>query len=551
MTAKGWYKNFQRDNVKYSRIENRDINNPAFNTPIKRGDAEVDSFNSNLDKWAQFVSWARFMPDLFWDLITPETGGIKLDLDQRVFLRAVARFANNYCVFPRGWGKTMLQVMAMYHACLFHPDLTVALTAQTRENAARIFKEKHLEIIKFYPLIEKEIVLKRITDDEVEIVFTSGARIDVLANQQSSKGVRRRRLNIEESNLLNNQLFEDVLQPVTNIGRRTIGKLGVLNPEEVNSQINFFTTSGFRGSDEFQRNLRMVDEMAELKGSMVLGAGWELPCHFGRGETRSQILTKKESVSPIFFAQNMESRWVGATNGALVAINKLLNLRTLVNAELKSDGRSIYIGAMDVARSNKDSNNSSAIAILKLKHNKDGKLINVSLVNMITLPNGQNFASQAIEAKRIQKIYNCKTFLIDGNGLGAGLVDKLLEETYDPNTGESLGCWATMNTEHQPESEDAEPLLYVMMSQGVQHDILVNFIDFVESGKLRLLEKRQDSNYDPSDMDFYAKNILPYVSTDLLIEEVANLMLKQTSNGKFTLDYATNRIGKDKFSALS
>ena len=41
-------------------------------------------------------------PDLFLDLITPETGGIRLDLDQRVFIRVLVRFASVYGVFPRG-----------------------------------------------------------------------------------------------------------------------------------------------------------------------------------------------------------------------------------------------------------------------------------------------------------------------------------------------------------------------------------------------------------------------------------------------------------------
>lgn len=50
--------------------------------------------------------------------------------------------------------------------------------------------------------------------------------------------------------------------------------------------------------------------MLDLKGTMTLGAGWELPCHFGRGELKSQILDKKEKLSPTFFALNYESKWV-------------------------------------------------------------------------------------------------------------------------------------------------------------------------------------------------------------------------------------------------
>lgn len=70
---------------------------PSFANP------DGDKFQQNLDKWVEFVSWARWHSDLFLDLITPETGGIRLDLDQRVFIRALVRFVSVYGVFPRGW----------------------------------------------------------------------------------------------------------------------------------------------------------------------------------------------------------------------------------------------------------------------------------------------------------------------------------------------------------------------------------------------------------------------------------------------------------------
>ncbi len=306
------YQKFQSDNNKYSKGTScTDIYNPAFTKTIEaKGSNELDNFSRNLQKYIDFVSWARWNPDLFYDLITPETGGIRLDLDQRVFLRCLARFISTYGVFPRGYGKTLLEVMGMYHTAIFFPDIEVSMTAQTRENASKLVDEKHREILRFYPLMANEIVKYSSSKDSVEVIFTSGGRIDVLANQQSTKGARRKRLNVEESALLNNELFQDVLEPIVNVPRRTIGKEALINPEELNGQINFFTTSWFRGSDEYERNLRMVDEMAELKGKIVIGSDWQLACNYGRGETKSQLLDKKARLSPIFFAMNYESKWV-------------------------------------------------------------------------------------------------------------------------------------------------------------------------------------------------------------------------------------------------
>jgi ribonucleoside-diphosphate reductase alpha chain len=545
------YSKFQSDNVKYKK-NRTDIFNPGFNPTVSsRGVKELDSFTKNLSKYVDFVSWARWNGDLFLDLITPEMGGIRLDLDQRVFLRSILRFVSVYGVFPRGYGKTFVEVLAMYLVSILFPDIEISMSAQTKDNATKLLEEKHREIIKFYPLLANEITKASFPKDAAEIIFASGGRIDVMANNQSSKGARRKRLNCEESNLLNNLLFQDVLEPIVNIPRRTIGKEALVDPEELNGQINFFTTSGFRGSDEFERNIRMIDEMAELKGKIVLGADWQLACEYGRGETKSQLLDKKERLSPIFFAMNYESKWVGCVDDALVDINKLLALRVLSKPELKGDSKSDYYVSMDVSRSNKSSNNQSSIAVLKVKRNKEERIVNIQLVNLINLPNGLNFTGQAIEFKRVYKFYNAKIAICDENGVGKGLLDELLKEQVDPVSGEILECWNTINTDDEPDNKDAKKCLYALHSQGINTEIIVNFIDVVESGKLQLLEKKQNSNYNLDDKDYINNILLPSLNTDFFIEEVANLKLKHMQGGKLSTEQLTKRVDRDRYSAVS
>ena len=121
----------------------------------------------------------------------------------------------------------------------------------------------------------------------------NGARIDVLANSQNSKGQRRKRINIEESALLDAATFDDALKPIVEVSRYTCGKLAIVNPEELNQQIHFFTTPGWRGSDEYVRNMQMIRNMVDLKGEIVIGSDWKLGCWYGRGSSKSQILQKK------------------------------------------------------------------------------------------------------------------------------------------------------------------------------------------------------------------------------------------------------------------
>lgn len=493
------------------------------------------------------------IPDLFLDLITPEVGGIKLHPDQRVYLRCILRFVAMYGVFPRGYGKTYDEVLAMYLVAIFYSDIDLAMTAQTKENAAELLKDKHTEIMKHFPMLENELLDKpKFSKGDAEIKFKSGSRIDNLANAQSSKGQRRKRINIEESALLNDVTFQDALKPIVEVPRYTVGKLGVVDPCELNQQINFFTTSGFRGSDEFQRSITMLDNMVKLKGEIVLGSSWFLACWYGRGSTKSQILKKKKEMSPVAFAQNYESKWVGCADGALVSINKLLACRSLTTQinESLNDTDEYYLG-VDVARSQKASNNQSSICVVRVIRTKDKtRIISYDIVNIIKIPNIMNFTTQACKIKQIQKLYNAKAVICDGNGLGAGLIDELLKESFDAITGDSLGCWDTINDDNMPEIQYSPKIVYNLKAQSVQNKVVTNFIDIVDSQKIRLLIRKQMSDFSDKENDNFEKYIAPFIETDAFFEEVANLKLKHLPNGGVSIEQVVKKIDKDRVSAM-
>lgn len=450
------------------------------------------------------------------------------------------------------WGKTYDEVLAMYLVSIFFPSIDLAMTAQTKENAAELLKDKHSEIMKHFPMLENELLDKpKFSKGDAEVKFKSDSRIDNLANAQTSKGQRRKRINIEESALLNDEMFQDALKPIVEVPRYTIGKLGVVDPCELNQQINFFTTSGFRGSDEYQRSISMLNGMVNLSGEIVLGSSWFLACWYGRGSTKSQILKKKKDMSPIAFAQNYESKWVGSSDGALVNINKFMNCRSLTSTQSKNlhNDDEFYLG-VDVARSQNTNNNQSSVVVAKVIRSKDtNKIVSIDIVNIINIPNILNFTAQACRVKQIQKRYGAKTVIVDGNGLGAGLVDELLKESFDPITKESLGCWNTINTDNTPELQDAEIIVYDLKAQSVQNKVVTTFIDMVDSGKLRLLCKKQLSEFTDKEMDDFDDKVAPFIQTDSFFEETANLKLKHLPNGGVTIEKVVKKLDKDRVSA--
>ncbi|WP_205427824.1 hypothetical protein [Clostridium botulinum] len=235
------YQNYKTENNNKTN-DRTDIYNESFESPIQQSEMSTSIISRHKSELAKFCAYIRFYPDIYYDMITPEKGGIKLDLYQRVMMRSLSRFPECYFCIPRGGSKTLTQIMVCYHTAICHPNITIAITASTKESAVKIWKEKHEEILRYYPSIADEIKTQNFSKDTGKVVFQNGAVIDNLANAQSSKGLRRRRGSCEESALIDKDLYEDAIEPIFNVPRVTMS--GDIDPTELNGQINRFSTSG-------------------------------------------------------------------------------------------------------------------------------------------------------------------------------------------------------------------------------------------------------------------------------------------------------------------
>lgn len=365
-----------------------------------------DLITQNLDKYQQYLSWARWYPDLYLEFFRDPnntSGSIELDIDQRMFMRCDIRFRGMSGYFSRGYSKTYGEVLTDELTLSLYPNISIALTAQTKEAAVKLMKQKHTEIIRHFPLLENEIEYARFNKADAEIKFKNGSFYRALANNQNSKGERANRLRAEESALVDQDTFLDAIKPIVEVPRMLTGKARMANPEEMNGQIHFFSTTSWRNSDEFNRCMEMLNNMADCKGGWVMGAAWFLPCWYGRGSSKSEILEKAKSYTPVQFAQNYMSKFTGSSAGALVSMNKLMKCRNLIQAEYEADPDGEYYMAVDVARSQYDSNNKSSITVGRVFRNDKNRVQSIRLVNIFNVSNILNFTSQAIIIKRTKR----------------------------------------------------------------------------------------------------------------------------------------------------
>ncbi len=557
------YVNFETKNKKNEK-DRYDIYEPQFESPIKPSDYNSSIISKHIREFTELCSFLKWMPDIFWDMYKPEVGGLIFDLHQRVMIRLLARFPENYFCAPRGISKTLVHVMDQYHTACCFPGISLSITASTKEQAVKIWKDKHDEILRFYPSFAENIKSANFSKDTGKVEFVNGSVIDNLANSQQSKGLRRHRGGLEESALIDKDTYDDCIEPIFNIGRTTMTSEN--DPEELNGQINRYSTSGYKNSDEYDKILSIAKNMINLKGTFVFGSDWFIPVHFGRQKKSTIDKARKSNI--IRFKQNYLCDWVGVSDSGLINISKLIKARVLDKPEIEcpKDKKgnfelNEYVIGCDIARSSNDNNNKTSIVVLKLIRSSKGTIRQIQVVNIINPPNGLNFDEQSVIIKRIFYQYGghydilksrVKAVVLDINGVGQGVLESLLKEITDYENNQEYPAWTTINTDDKCLDKNAPRIIYGLKAQGINSDIIRIFIDSVESNKLKLIKPFENIK------DNISKEIdLRYIEaicfqTQQLIDEVSNLKLKKSDKtNTLSVEPLIKRMDKDRYSACA
>ena len=518
-----------------------------------------DFIHNNREKLQYIRSMIIWYPDLFLKYNKPATGGIDLYPDQALFLRGYMRHMSMVGVYSRSYSKTFLEILGMFMRAMVTPTLNQSLMAQTQRKATELLAEKYKEIIKFYPFFKDEILEVKNNKDTIEIKWMNGSTITTMGIGENAKGSRKHAVTLEESALLKSEEdFNNNVAPVVDESRRTLRDANK-HYQEAQNRIDFFTTAGFKGTSEFERTVRALKSMAKMDGTYFGSADYRLAMHFGRGISKSALKKRRKSYSHTAWLQNYMSTWVGNSVGGLVDTQRILTSRAINTPELQytkeKDTKNFkyYLG-IDVARSENASNNQGSISVGKAFFNSDSFVNKIDIVNIIPLPNTDSFEIQALKIKKIEALYQAEAVVVDGQGLGIGLIDELMRVHVDNDTDIEYPAYNTINTDEMPISNNYVDKLFVMKSSKAdssQSDILSVFMGAFSSGKVKLLIPYKGKVFEMQSTEDILENELPFIETDFLIEEIFNLKLIINGNGKLSIVQRASKINKDRFSALS
>ena len=524
---------------------------PASQNPV------LLSKDEQIDMWADLFAFWYLYPDLFLDAVRPkdpETGelmGISLDFSQRMFLRSLFRFEQTYHCYPRGWGKTLVEVLAAYTKGVLVPNYTQFMTAQSLKKASDLFKQKHAEIIKFFPFFKNEFAKDPIIKEgKVEIYFKNGSFIGILPNTNDAKGSRANCIVGEESALMDKEVFDDAIEPIVSEPYPNQRSMSCRNPYVLNG-LHFVTTTYFASMDAFEHNKNVIEDMVRLQGRIAFGASWRLPVAFKRGRRAEEYTTIKSSVSSLFWLTNYEERWVGGSQNCLVPVHVLLEARKIQTPEMECDGVHDYYMGVDVARSPNDNQCATSISIIKVYRDRDKIANKIQVVYLTNVEGTMDFEEQTLIIKKLYFKFKPKAIVIDANGLGIGMVDMVKKRTVDPVDNKVYPAFDHVNWKESFCSDPtAIKCVYPLKAQGINDKIIANFMVVMNSIVELLVEA--DFNAMHLTKDIFNCKELCYVHTDMLIEEINNLQTVETGvSKKLTVEPISKKYNKDRYSSLA
>lgn len=521
----------------------------------------------NIEEYRKAISFYRAYPDKLVDMYIQASGDectFQLFAYQRVLLRAMARYKEVFLTFSRGTSKSFLDDLWNILECILYPNTKLAIAATTKGQSAAILESKVSEILTLLPILRFEIKKMEKVKDQFTVYFKNGSQMGNLAAKSSSRGLRFTGLTLEEIIEGDPDIIQEVIIPTLAIQRRAAN--GEFNKQETISQQKIcVTTAGYKDTYAYHTLIRtLLRQLTEPNKAIVLGGSYKIPIIAGL-QNMDFIRQQKLSgtFNPTSFGREYLSRWSSGSENAYFAAEVFDRYRSLQEPVFEREenlGKGVgYIMAIDVGRFS----DQSEVAIWKYIP-QTGTTSTKHLVNMTSFEQ-MHFSEQAVEIKLLYNKYKPEKVVIDGAGLGAGLVDELIKPQVDVRTNQYLNPWGVANDDkgYYKQFKTADTinnLLYIIKANApFNTEMYANLQTQLTTGKLRFLidERQAKMKMDASrakkfkDMteDEKANWIVPFTQTSLLKDQMINLEEKH-EGVNIILDRTNKNIRKDKVSAM-
>ena len=221
------------------------------------------------DACALLVSYWRWYPDKFLDLIESENSDYSLELIQRVNLRAFCRYQNVFVTGSRGTTKTYAVFLSDLVKGVLWPGIQQAYYGPSLKQTADICAKTWKQIEKNYPMLAAMWNVVSMSSDRFVLETKFGSRISITAMRGDNIHcvTAEEAAQEETGQQFDYDQFEAVVTPAVRL-LRMVGKKPDINFPQ--NQFQYITSAGSQQNRAFEKRLSAYKEMREGKSAFAI-----------------------------------------------------------------------------------------------------------------------------------------------------------------------------------------------------------------------------------------------------------------------------------------
>lgn len=465
----------------------------------------------------------------------------------------------------------LIAIFACARAVLY-PGSRIVVASATKKQAKLIVTEKiQKELIPNSPTLAREIKHIKTGNEDIEVFFHNSSSIVVVPATENSRGYRGTVMIYEEFRMIKKEIIDSVLSPFLYV--RQVPYLKRLEYSHLKEEpVEIYISSSWLKQHWMWKHMKIaVSAMYKTKEALLIGFDFAITLKHGI-RTKKQLIKEKKKLGSTSFAIEYENLMLGQSENAYFTYEQLEKNRKLKKAfyprknldviekkknklDIKKIDGEIRIISVDISMiSGKENDNTSidCIRALPNKSNYERQLVNIETFN------GGNTTTQAIRIKQIFEDFNADYLVLDTHNAGISIFDELGKILYDEERDKEYEAWTCFNDEKTAErikNKNAKPIVFsIKASASLNHEIHMIMKDTLDSGKLKFLINSNEADdvleNKSTSIDDEVMLKLPYIQTDVLINEMINLTYEYNENSKTIKLREPSSGRKDRYVSL-
>lgn len=537
---------------------------------------EQSKVDKVMDVVAKKAAYYRANPHRFCE----DYLNIKLKLFQKILI-FMMNFVNYFMFLAcRGLGKTFLTSIFCVVRCILYPGTKICVASGRRKQAIEVLEKITTILAPNSPYLQSEIKIVRINQADAYIEFHNGSRIKVVTASDTGRGNRANILICDEFRMVSLDIIQTVLRKFLTAPRQP----GYLNKEEYkhlterNKEI-YMSSCWYQSHWSYEKAKTYAASLLDDKRKYFLCA---LPYQLAIKEnllSREQVEDEmsESDFNSVSWMMEMECLFFGDNDGGLynyeeISQNRKIKYpcypeaesRKLNDKRLKIQPKAageIRILSADIALMSSKVNKNDATSIFlnqMIPTGNNGKY--VSNITYTLNQEGLRTDEQALSIRKLVDEFDVDYLAIDAKGIGLGVVDALMADIYDPNTGRVYGAISCCNNKEIAERCKVpgapKKIWAILGSSDFNSQCALGLREAFKQNKVRLLVSEFDFDDVMQDVNGFNKLSsiekeslkLPYIYTTLLINELVELEYEVKDKVIKVKEKSNKR--KDRYSSL-